>query len=52
MQKDFPDEFDALWLGLYVVKELFANGSLLLETLAGDIFPIRTSGERCIEYKV
>ena len=35
-----------------MVKELFANGSLLLETLAGDIFPTRTSGERCKDYKV
>lgn len=50
--KDFPGKFDALWLGPYVVKELFANGSLLLETLAGDVFPTRTSGERCKEYKV
>ena len=35
-----------------MVRDLFANGSYLLETLAGDIFPTRTSGERCKEYKV
>ena len=50
--KDFMGKFDALWLSPYVVKELFANGSLLLETLAGDVFPTRTNTERCKEYKV
>lgn len=48
--KDFPRKFDALWLGPYVIKESFANGSWLLEMLVGDVFPTCLSGEKCKEY--
>ena len=33
---DFPDKFDAVWLGPYLVKDTFPNNSLQLETLNGD----------------
>ena len=36
---DFPGKFDALWLGPYVVKAVFPNNSLELETLNGENFP-------------
>ena len=44
---DFPAKIDALWLGPYVVQEVFPNNSLQLETLNGESFPWRTSGSRC-----
>lgn len=37
--KDFPGNFDALWMGPYVVREVFSNGSFELETLEGNAFP-------------
>jgi hypothetical protein len=49
---DFPGKFDALWLGPYLVKEVFPNNSVQLQTLNGEDFPTRTSGSRCKEYKV
>ena len=49
---DFPGKFDALWLEPYLVKEVFANNSLQLETLNGERFPARTSGSRCKEYRI
>ena len=49
---DFPGKFDALWLGPYLVKEVFPNNSVQLQTLNGEEFPTRTSGNRCKEYKV
>jgi hypothetical protein len=48
---DFPDKFDAVWLGPYLVSEVFANNSVQLETLNGEQFPTRTSGSRCKEYR-
>ena len=48
---DFPGKFDALWLGPYLISEVFANNSLQLETLNGEKFPTRTSGSRCKEYR-
>ena len=47
---DFPGKFDVLWLGPYLVSEVFANNSLQLETLNGERVPTRTSGSRCKEY--
>ena len=49
---DFPGKFDALWLGHYLVKEVFPNNVVQLETLDGQPFPTRTSGSRCKEYKI
>ena len=49
---DFPGKFDALWLGPYIVKEVFPNNSLRLETLNGESFPWRTSGSRCKQFRV
>lgn len=43
--KDFPEKFGALWLSLYMVKKVFVNSLLVLETLARDVFPTRTSGK-------
>ena len=48
----FPGKFEALWMGPYVVKEVFTNGSLQLETLQGDVFPNRVNGVRCKIYRV
>ena len=49
---EFPGKFDALWMGPYVVKEVFPNNSLQLETLNGESFPWRTSGSRCKQFRV
>ena len=48
----FPGKFEALWMGPYVVKEVFTNGLLQLETLQGDAFPNRVNGVRCKIYRV
>jgi hypothetical protein len=49
---EFPAKFDALWIGPYVIKEVFPNNSIQLKTLDGVDFPTRTNGSRCKEYKV
>ena len=49
---DFPGKFDVLWLGPYVVKVVFPNNSLQLETLNGENFLWRTSGSRCKEFRM
>ena len=49
---DFSGKFDALWLGSYVMKAVFPNNSLQLETLNGESFPWRTSGSRCKQFRV
>ena len=49
---DFPGKFNALWLGPYVVKRVFPNNSLQLETLNGESFLWRTSGSRCKQFRV
>ena len=49
---DFPGKFDALWLGPYRVTEVFPTNAVQLETLDGQLFPTRTSGSRCKEYKI
>lgn len=51
-KKDFPSKFDAVWLGPYLVREVFQNNSVQLETLNGEVFPTRTAGSRCKEYKM
>ena len=48
---DFSGKFDAVWLGLYLVREVFLNNSMQLETLNGESFPTRTFGSRCKEYR-
>ena len=49
---DFPGKFDALWLGPYLVSEVFSNNLLQLETLNGGLFPIHTSESRRKEYRM
>ena len=41
---DFPGDFDAVWLGPYIVKETFPNNSLQSETFNRESFPTRTAG--------
>jgi len=48
---EFPAKFNAVWLGPYLVYEVFPNNSIQLETLNGELFPTRTSGSRCKEYR-
>ncbi len=48
---DFPSKFDAVWMGPYLVVEAYPNNSVQLQTLNGELFPTRTSGNRCKEYK-
>ena len=48
---DFPGKFNAVWLGPYLVREIFPNNSVQLETLNEKSFPTRTSGSRCKEYR-
>ena len=48
---DFSGKFDAMWLGPYVVKAVFPINSLQLETLNGDLFPWKTSGSRCKQFR-
>lgn len=49
---DFPGKFDAVWMGPYLIVEAYPNNSVRLQTLNGELFPTRTSGNRCKEYKV
>jgi hypothetical protein len=49
---DFPNKFDAVWLGSYLIQEVFLNNLVQLETLNGNLFPTRTSESRCKEYKI
>jgi hypothetical protein len=51
-KREFPGKFDALWLGPFVIKEVFPNNSVQLQNLDGLDFPTRTNGGRCKEYKV
>lgn len=48
---DFPGKFDAVWLGPYLIRKVFPNNSIQLETLNGESFPTRTSGSQCKEYR-
>ena len=50
-KKNFPGKFDAVWLGPYIVKDIFPDNSLQLETLNGQTFPTRTAGSRCKQYR-
>jgi hypothetical protein len=49
---EFPGKFDALWLGPFVIKEVFPNNFVQLQNLDGTDFPTHTNGGRCKEYKV
>ena len=49
---EFSAKFDALWMGPYIIKEVFPNKSVQLKTLDGVDFPTRTNGSHCKEYKV
>ena len=51
-KKDFPGKFDAVWLGLYIVKNTFPNNSVQLETLNGQSFPTQTAGSMCKEFHI
>jgi hypothetical protein len=49
---EFLGKFDALWIGLYIIKEVFLNNLVQLKNLDGLKFPTHTNGGRCKEYKV
>ena len=49
---EFPSKFDALWLGPYIMNEVFPNNSIQLETLNGESFPSKTYGSRFKQYRV
>jgi len=49
---EFLGKFDALWIGLYIIKEVFPNNSDQLKNLDGLEFLIHTNGGQCKEYKV
>ena len=51
-QLEFPGKFDAVWLGPYLVREVFPNNSMQLETLNGKSFPTQTAGRMCKDYRV
>ena len=48
----FPRKFDALWTGPYILDQVFLNNSVQLKTLDNSLFPTRTNGSGCKEYKV
>ena len=48
---DFPGKFDALWLGPFLVKGVFPNNSVQMQTLNGKDFPTRTTRNRYKEYR-
>ena len=41
---DFRGILDVVWLGPYLIGEVFPNNSAQLETLNGEYFPTHTSG--------
>jgi len=49
---EFLGKFDTLWLGPFVMKEVFHNNFVQLQNLDGSDFPTRTNGGCCKEYKV
>ena len=51
MRLEFSGKFDAVWLGPYLVREVFPKNFIQLETLNGESFPTRTTGSRCKEYR-
>ena len=46
------EKFDVFLFDPYVIKKVFANGSLLLRKLAGGVLPTRTIRKRCNEYVI
>ena len=50
--KNIMEKFDVFLFDPYVIKKVFANGSLLLRKLAGDVLPTRTIRKRCNEYVI
>ena len=46
-KKDFSGKFEAVWLGPYIVKNIFPNNSVQLETLNGPSIPTRTTRSKC-----
>ena len=49
---DHPGKFDSLWMGPYVIVQVFPNGSLQLKTFEEELFPNRVNGVRCKHYRV
>ena len=49
---EFPGKFDAVCLGPYLVRKVFSNNSMQLETLNGESFLTRTAGSMCKDYRV
>jgi hypothetical protein len=40
---EFPGKFDALWIGPYIIKEVFSNNLVQLKNLDGLKFSTRTN---------
>ena len=40
---DFSGKFDAIWLGSYLVREVFPNNFMQLKTINGESFLGRTA---------
>ncbi len=49
---EFLGKFDALWIGPYIIKDVFPNNSVQLKNLDGLEFLTHTNGGQCKEYKV
>ncbi|PTQ27291.1 hypothetical protein MARPO_0207s0002 [Marchantia polymorpha] len=49
---EFPGKFDEVWLGPYLIREVFPNNLVQLETLNGEVFPTCTAGSRCKQYRI
>lgn len=49
---EFPGKFDALWLGIFWVTNVYDNNSIQLATFDGTYFPTQTKGGRCKLYNV
>ena len=49
--QDFPGKLHRQWMGPYVVHTVFANGSLQLKDLQGNLLETRTNGSRVKLYR-
>ena len=47
---EFPGKFNAVWIGPYLVRKVFLNNSMQLETLNEESFSTQTAGNMCKEY--
>jgi len=51
-RKTFPNKFNAVWLGPYVVYDVFGNNFMQLETLNIELVSIRMARSCCKEYRM